>query len=424
MTDVLIVGAGPAGATAARRLAQSGARVRILDRARFPRNKPCGGAISVRALGRFPYLESALAGIGSHRLSRLQLESPGGISVEIASSGPSALTIRRVEFDDLLVRMAVAAGAELVEGVEITQASERDHGVDLTARGGRVFHAPQVIASDGVYSVVARRLGLNPGWPARAIALDLMEETPNDTLSTVDPEALWVSYGYGGSEGYAYVFPKREHVNVGIGYVLDYYRTRVGRAPYQLHQAFVDALRRRGLLAGQSSPEHFTPYQLPVGGPLARTASRRVLLAGDAGGFVNGITAEGIYYAMVTGDLAAQALAGGGPATYETLWRSEIGCELDDAVLVQRELLTSPARIDRVVAGAESMPRLVDGLLQYVQGRVPYRTARRDVLWSLPLSCARLAWRHVIDTAGWSNTLGNLAGSGSRSMKRRQRISQ
>ena len=114
--DVLVVGAGPAGATAARTMAAAGARVRLLDRARFPRNKPCGGAISMRVLGRFPYLAAALDRIPTHRISRLHLESPGGDSLLVRSPSPAALMIRRLEFDALLVRLALEAGVEMVEG--------------------------------------------------------------------------------------------------------------------------------------------------------------------------------------------------------------------------------------------------------------------------------------------------------------------
>ena len=106
----------------------------------------------------------------------------------------------------------------------------------MTARDGRTFEASVVIAADGVNSVVARRLGLNTGWPATAIALDMMEETPRQTLRDVDPSTMWVAYGstrratagvgraVDRRRGYAYIFPKRDHVNVGIGYVLDHYR--------------------------------------------------------------------------------------------------------------------------------------------------------------------------------------------------------
>ena len=431
MTDVIVVGAGPAGATAARALASSGARVRLIDRARFPRNKPCGGAISLRALARFPHLATALEQFSTHWLSRLHLEGPAGRAAVIESDGPAALMIRRIEFDHALVRLAVAAGVELIEDVEITQATEKDDLVALVARDGRRFESPWVVAADGVYSVVARRLGLNPGWPPTAVALDMMEETPQENLAATDPSTIWVSYGYHGNEGYAYVFPKQSHVNVGVGFVLDHYRSRVHEAPYDVQAKFVESLRRQGVLEGRSSREHFTPYQIPVGGTLPRTATRRVLLAGDAGGFVNGITAEGIYYAMVSGDLAARALAGEGPAAYPALWTREIGRELADAVLVQRDLLTAPVRIDRIVDGAPSMRTLSDVLLRYIQGDVTYGQARRRLLWSLPLAAARLFLRHVRGGLPDAKTTGgrarnvareNLPTPGSRSMEKTTRV--
>jgi geranylgeranyl reductase family protein len=396
--DVLVVGAGPAGATAARALAVGGARVTLVDRATFPRNKACGGAISVRALGRFPYLRTALERIPTHWLSRLHLESPNGTSALLTSPSPAALMIRRVEFDDLLVRLAVEAGVNMVEGVEIAQASETADGVELRARDGRVFRATLVIAADGVYSVIARRLGVNPGWAAATVALDMMEETPNDTLTSVDPQTLWLCYGYGGSEGYAYVFPKRHHVNVGIGYVLDYFRTQVNAVPYDVQSSLIDVLRSRGVLSGRSSRAHFTPYQIPVGGPIKRTSTNRVLLAGDAGGFVNGITAEGIYYAMVSGDLAARALLGAGPSAYRRLWKREIGGELRDAVLVQRDLLTTPERINRLVAGTRGAPDLAAHVIQYAMGEVSYQSARRRLLAAAPLAAVRLFIRHFRGT--------------------------
>src|SRR4029453_8772285 len=227
---------------------------------------------------------TALERIPTHWLSRLHLESPNGTSALLTSPSPAALMIRRVEFDDLLVRLAVEAGVNMGEGVEIAQASETADGVELRARDGRVFRATLVIAADGVYSVIARRLGVNPGWAAATVALDMMEETPNDTLTSVDPQTLWLCYGYGGSEGYAYVFPKRHHVNVGIGEVLGFFRPQVNAGPSDVQSSLIDVLRSRGVLSGRSSRVHFTPYQIPVGGPIKRTSTNRVLLAGDAGG--------------------------------------------------------------------------------------------------------------------------------------------
>src|SRR5262245_15560629 len=158
--SVIVVGAGPAGATAARTLALAGVTVRLLDRSNFPRNKPCGGGISLRVLRRFPYLEPALPRIATHVVSRLHLEGPEGPHALVRSDEPAALMVRRVEFDNLLVDLAVGAGAELVGGAEVVQARETSDGVTLQTRDGRRFDAPLVVAADGVHSVLAKRLGL------------------------------------------------------------------------------------------------------------------------------------------------------------------------------------------------------------------------------------------------------------------------
>src|ERR1041385_19552 len=150
---VTVVGAGPAGATAARRLALAGHPVRLLDRRPFPRQKPCGGGISLRVLARFPYLERELPRIATHTVRRLYLEGPEGRSAVVESDGPAALMIRRVEFDELLVSLAVAAGAELVTGVDIVNARDDGERIELSARDGREFTASTVIAADGVHSI-------------------------------------------------------------------------------------------------------------------------------------------------------------------------------------------------------------------------------------------------------------------------------
>src|SRR5262249_7905554 len=368
-------------------------------------NKPCGGGISLRVLARFPYLERALGVIGTHVVSRLYLEGPDGDATVVLSDVPAALMIRRVEFDALLVSLAQPAGAELGTGAEIVQASQDDNGVTLAARDGRRFRAPIVIAADGVHSVIARRLGINPGWSASAVALDMMEETPRSALRDIDPETLWVAYGFNPAgappvkgtsapEGYAYVFPKRDHVNIGIGYVLAHYRSAIREAPYDLQRGFVGQLRRRGLVVGDSVRKNFTPFLIPVGGPLRHPARGRVLLAGDAGGFVNGFTAEGIYYAMVTGELAANAVAANDAATMAARYRRacdyEIGAELRDSVLIQRYLFADRRRIAQVIAGATRESAVTRAVLELAAGRRSYRSVGRYMLARSPLLAGRL----------------------------------
>jgi geranylgeranyl reductase family protein len=410
-SPVLVVGAGPAGATAARTLALAGVPVRLLDRAIFPRNKPCGGGISLRILTRFPYLDGALSRIATHRIGRLHLEGPGGESAVIESDGPAALMVRRVEFDALLVSLAREAGADLAAGVEIVRARQDADAVYLTARDGRTFSAPLVIAADGVNSIVARRLGLNTAWPAAAVALDMMEETPRTDLRDADPSTMWVSYGCNfaasdpvkgkrAPEGYAYVFPKRDHVNVGVGYVLAHYRDAIAARPYDVQQRLVERLRDSGRLIGRSVRRNFTPFLIPVAGPLRRPGGGRVLLAGDAAGFVNGFSAEGIYYAMVSGELAASAVAAAGDARglaarYKRACDREIGAELRDSVLLQRYLFADRRRIARIITGVAHEPVLTRTILDWLVGRVPYASAKRAVMRRAPWFAARLAWNAI-----------------------------
>jgi geranylgeranyl reductase family protein len=390
--DVIVVGGGPAGATAARALARGGAKVLVLDRAAFPRYKPCGGGLTWRVLRRFPHIEAALPRISTHAVRRLCMEAPGGETVAVESATPTVLLVRRIEFDHMLIRMAQDAGADLLERVEITRATEAPSGIRLESRDGRSFEAPLVVAADGVYSVVARRLGLTTGWPRDAVALDMMEETPSDRLRAVDPDTLWVSFAPGSGHGYGYIFPKRDFVNVGVGYVVSSFKAAIHEAPYALHTAFVSALRERGLVQGESDRSRFTPYQVPVGGPLRTTARGRVYLAGDAGGFVNGFSAEGIFFAMVTGDLAGTAiLRGPSPRLYERLWRREIGAEMRDSRFLSQYVFADTARVGRMVRGVKAHAAVAGLLVDYATGADSYRGVRRRFVFRFPGIGAKLA---------------------------------
>src|SRR6478736_4657831 len=102
--DVIVAGAGPGGAAAARTLAIAGVRTLLVDRAAFPRNKPCGGGLTMRALTRFPWLERAMTGIDIHTVSKLHLESPDGSVLKLDAGEPVGVLIRRIEFDHALVK--------------------------------------------------------------------------------------------------------------------------------------------------------------------------------------------------------------------------------------------------------------------------------------------------------------------------------
>ena len=209
------------------------------------------------------------------------MEAPGGASVLVETPGPAVLLVRRLEFDHALMTLAREAGAELAEGADITRVAETASGVRLESRDGRVFHAPIVVAADGVYSTVARRLGFNPGWPRDRVAIDMMEETPASRLRAVDEDTLWVSFAPGSGHGYGYIFPKRDYVNVGVGYIVSSFKASIRDAPHALHGAFVAGLAARGLLEGEADPVVFHPLPgacrrpAPHDRPRARLCRRR-----------------------------------------------------------------------------------------------------------------------------------------------------
>jgi geranylgeranyl reductase family protein len=398
--EVIVAGAGPAGASAARALAAAGIDALLVDRAAFPRNKPCGGGISTRALIRFPWLRAAIQGIDQHVVSRLHLEGPDDASIDITSPEPCVLLVRRVELDHALVRAAVAQGARMRTGFEITQVRSDAAGVTLQARNGDVLRAPMVVAADGVHSVIGKRLGLNVRWPRTHLAIDMMEETSTGTLRAERPDEIWAAYAYRGLEGYAYIFPKARHVNVGIGCLLSHFDAQVDDKPEALQAAFVDSLLRRGVLHGQRSRDTFTPYLIPVGGPLPVTTLPRVLLTGDAGGFVNGVTAEGIYYAMVSGTLAGEAVAtakrsgtADAAGRYEVSWKREIGAELGDAIALQRLLFAGRQQVTDLIRHASNTSPLTTAILRYFRGELRYAAVRRRIVLRHPITAMRLV-RH------------------------------
>lgn len=394
--EVIVAGAGPAGAVAARTLATADIDTLLVDRRSFPRNKPCGGGITTRALTRFPWLPDAIRPIDRHYVSTLRLEGPDEAGIEITSPRPCVLLIRRVEFDKVLVDQAIAAGARFESGIEITQAAEDAEGVTLRTRDGRQLRAPMVVAADGVHSVIARRLGLNPRWARSRIAIDMMEET--DTLVTTRPDVLWIAYGYRNLDGYAYIFPKAHHVNVGIGCLLSHFDEHVDAHPDQLQDELIGTLQSRGILRGHRDAEAFTPYLIPVGGPLERTGRGRVILCGDAGGFVHGVTAEGIYYAMVSGEQAGRAVVAHrneptrAIAAYERGWRDEIGTELADGVLLQQLLFGDRSRVRALIDAAPESP-VTTNVLEMVRGERSYASVRRRLVMRYPYLALQLLRR-------------------------------
>ncbi|PYM18803.1 MAG: geranylgeranyl reductase [Candidatus Rokuibacteriota bacterium] len=401
--DVLIIGGGPAGSMAGIALARRGVRARLLDRHRFPRDKPCGGGIRWSVLRRFPDLAPYLAEtVPLHEIRRVIMESPSRATVCAESEDPLYLTLRRVDFDAALLQRARTVGVDVIEGARVTDVHVSPGDVLVRCIDGREFRARILIGADGVNSVVARATGLGDGVGDDRLAIDTMEETPRDELWMKDPESLYVAYGYQGYAGYGYVFPKKHHVDAGVGFLVSFYKRKIDASPARCHARFLEDARARGVVMGRSNPDNVKAYRLPLGGPLSRTYADRVLLCGDAGGFVNAYTGEGIYFAMVTGvhagETAAIALHRGDTSArtlseYERRWRAEIGEELGDSVRIQRRLFANPALADRVIRAAAVDRKLCRLFARIALGEESLRRRKLTLVWRFALASLRVRLR-------------------------------
>jgi geranylgeranyl reductase family protein len=289
--DVLVAGAGPAGSATALRLARGGASVLLADRARFPRDKPCGGGLTGRALRQAP---CALGPVVEHVVDRFELGL--GYRQRFVRSSPApliAMTQRR-HLDAYLVEQAVAAGAGLREHAAVSQVLvERDY-VEASV-GERRVRARVLIGADGANGIVAKAVGLGDGI-VRGVALEANAAwdglDPGRYRSTAVVELGVVPGGYG------WVFPKGDHLNFGVGGWSSEgprLRSHLGRL------AAAHGVAARALTGMRG---HRLPMRL-IGTAAARG---RALLVGDAAGLVDPLSGDGIYEAFVSARLAADAV--------------------------------------------------------------------------------------------------------------------
>lgn len=287
--QVLVVGAGPAGSSAAFVLARAGVDALLLEKRRFPRDKLCGGFLAGRTLGLLRDLhgDALPESLFHHREDRFAIYHDGALVVERDLGGEMAF-VQRSEFDEALARRAVGAGARLEEGCEAVGFSSDADGVTVELKDGSRRRAAWVVAADGALSRLRRQVA--PGHRFSQTAIEIHAEADRD-----DPPRLDFGLFHW---GYAWDFPKRGLRSVGLG----------GRAERTGDQKALLAayLERLGLPAAT----RVSGWPLPDR-PLWKRVRGRLLFTGDAAGLCEPISGEGIYYALRSGERAALAIARG-----------------------------------------------------------------------------------------------------------------
>jgi len=307
--DSVVVGAGPAGSIAALILARGGARVALVDKATFPRDKACGDLIGPRGLALMASL--GLTPPAGRQVGEMVVVGPSGRRVILpARAGRTypdhGVAIPRVRFDAWLRDQAISAGAEPVTGRVLSA-----HGGLLVLEDGRRIGADVVVGADGATSRVAKDAALVD--PTRVL-WGFAQRSYVD--QTVDRPViiLWDDGRRRGFPGYGWVFPGEDGTaNVGLGLGLRADRSAASRATTQF-DSFCDHLREIGLLTTAVEGRRLGGW-LKMGMVGTVPARDRTFLVGDAAGLVNPLQGEGIAPAMSSAALAAGAiLAGAGTA--------------------------------------------------------------------------------------------------------------
>jgi geranylgeranyl reductase family protein len=288
--DAIVVGAGPAGSVASIHLARAGARVLLVDKARFPRDKPCGGGLTIRAVRELPI---SVEPVVEHRVDRMGLRLRYRRRIERRGRAPLILMTQRLRLDHYLVEQAAAGGATVRDGVKVTDVNEVAGGVTVSVDGEQVS-AEALVGADGVNGTVRRTLGLGGDY-VMGVAFEgnVANDVVGDRYRGIAELELGIVPG-----GYGWVFPKGDHVNVGVG---GWEREGPG-----LRAHLAELCRRHGIR--EDAVEELRGHRLPLRRPGSVASGGRALLVGDAAGLVDPLSGDGLYEAFVSARLGSAAV--------------------------------------------------------------------------------------------------------------------
>jgi len=312
--DAVVVGAGPAGSSAAFDLARQGVKVALVEKATMPRYKTCGGGIVFRALNVLPF-DVSEAIERECRVAELNL-ADCQLHFRVTREYPLVSMTMRDKFDYLMFRAAAEAGAEVMDGCRVGGVAPRNGMMEVVTDKGAIL-CRFVIGADGAQSVVAR----TGGWRKRMAIAPLVEWEVSVSKKVFDRFAEAARFEFGPvPAGYAWIFPKKDHLSVGLGGYATGRLDLKARLERFLKSSAIDDVEKI------DQHGYFIPFSAREEG----FVKDRVLLVGDAAGFVDPVTGEGITNALLSGRAAARALIKGGfePKEVKTYYMSELNTDV------------------------------------------------------------------------------------------------
>jgi geranylgeranyl reductase family protein len=396
--DLIVVGGGPAGASCARRAAQRGLDVVIIEKAVHPRRKACGGGFRPGLLDLLDFdATSAL----DRETCGCHLFSPSRTKVVATKDMITGYLVRREVFDKLLFDKAAEAGAEIVSGTEVVDVTESAEEVIAHQADGNNIKGKFLVGADGVNSKVARKSGLKPRWKDEEIGLCIEARVPMDeseivriTKGPYNRDLYCIQIYFGDIEhGYAWCFPKKGEVSLGMGCLMPF-AAGLKRAWTNFTAEFSKLYDVKIDLSEE------TAMRVPLKEPANRTVTKRILLAGDAGGFVSAATGEGMCYAIETGQIAAEIVNNiiqgqiRDTTEYERRWKKTIGKQLKVSKFLANLLFNSEKNMELAIQMAAQDEVMRGYMTDLIGGLRPYSELRtalmKRVLTRHPLSGVKM----------------------------------
>lgn len=371
--DVIVVGAGPAGSTAAFQLAAKNQSVLIIDQDHFPRYKPCGGGLPMRTLAEIPFDVTPV----------LEFSAGGGMvtfrgkpGLKTPLNGDFAWLADRTKLDAFLLQKACDAGAKCITGMRVLSVREETDQV-IVMTSDQTFSGLFLIGADGVNSITSKELRLIENRNA-GIALEAELAVPAANLQEHGTYALFdfgaLPYGYG------WIFPKQDHLSVGIFQARN---TKSGnlRANLENFIACQPVLRGHKIL-------HMQGHRIPLGGQNGALHSKRSLLVGDAANLADPWLGGGVYYAIRSANLAAgiiqQAEADGNAdlSDYTRRIRDEILTDFDFSRRIANIIYRFPRLATTLISRSKAMQEMV---FLNIRGDLSFRQLWRQLILKMPI---------------------------------------
>jgi geranylgeranyl reductase family protein len=371
--DAVVVGSGPSGSVLAYRLARHGLKTLVLEKAPLPRYKPCAGGVPLKTIHEIPY----------DVLPVVESKATGGIATYMGQHtlkadlrGDFAWLVMRDKFDHFLLKKAIEAGAACLDGHQVSSVEEQaDHVVVSTGRES--WTAKVVIGADGVNSLVARAVGLLEHRQV-GVALEAELEVPHNAL---EQQGAYATFDFGAlPNGYGWIFPKQQHLSVGV------FRAQNAKAKdlKSRLQRFIDSqpvLKENRIFIQQG-------HRIPLGGQKTPLHTAHCLLVGDAANLADPWMGEGIYYAVRSANLAADAILNAFQSgnfdfsSYTRRINKEIVADFHVARRIARWVYRYPTQLTRIFSRSSVMQNAV---FINIRGDLNFKQLWRHLIFNLPI---------------------------------------